>query len=439
MTGPSLVPPAGPPQPFDVCGPLPRGVTVLEASAGTGKTFTIAALAARYVADGVPLERLMLVTFTRMATGELRERVRSRLVSAELGLANILTGKAGAGDDEVLRHLAEASPDVVGERRRLLAAALADFDAATIDTTHGFCQRILSGLGVAGDVEPDLTFVEDLSDLVEEVVDDLYVLRFFRDGAPPFGRKEALAIAAAAIDHPLAVVEPEAAAYETAWAMRRRFALKVRQEVEVRKRRARVITYDDLLTRLAGAVSDTSARGEAACRRLRERYQVALVDEFQDTDPIQWKVMRRAFAESDEATLVLIGDPKQAIYSFRGADVYAYLDAARIAGTHATLGVNWRSDQGLVTAYDALFAGSRLGHPDIAYTKVRAAGAHQSSRLTGAPRPAPLRARVVHREDGVARTREGYVQVNAGRRRVAEDVAADLVALLSAGAELVRP
>ncbi|MGH9282261.1 MAG: UvrD-helicase domain-containing protein, partial [Acidimicrobiales bacterium] len=347
MTGPAVVPPAGPPRPFEVCGPLPRGVTVLEASAGTGKTFTIAALAARYVAEGVPLERLMLVTFTRMATGELRERVRSRLVSAELGLARILaggTGGDGDDDDEVLRHLADGSPDVVEERRRRLAAALADFDAATIDTTHGFCQRILSGLGVAGDVEPDLTFVEDLSDLVEEVVDDLYVLRFFKDGSPPFGRKEALAIAAAAIDHPLAVVEPEAAAYETAWAMRRRFALKVRQEVELRKRRARVITYDDLLTRLADAVSDTSTRGEAACRRLRERYQVALVDEFQDTDPIQWKVMRRAFAEGGEATLVLIGDPKQAIYSFRGADVYAYLEAARIAGTHATLGVNWRSD-----------------------------------------------------------------------------------------------
>ncbi len=58
--------------PFDVCGPLPSGVTVLEASAGTGKTFAIAALTARYVADGVPLERMLLVTFTRMATGELR-------------------------------------------------------------------------------------------------------------------------------------------------------------------------------------------------------------------------------------------------------------------------------------------------------------------------------------------------------------------------------
>ena len=71
---------------FDVCGPLPSGVTVLEASAGTGKTYTIAALAARYVAEGNALKELLLVTFTRMATGELRERVRERLVAVEEGL-----------------------------------------------------------------------------------------------------------------------------------------------------------------------------------------------------------------------------------------------------------------------------------------------------------------------------------------------------------------
>ena len=423
---------------FDVCGELPGpGVTVLEASAGTGKTFTIAALAARYVAEGVPLERLMLVTFTRMATGELRERVRGRLVSAELGLARVLAGGAGEGDDDLVRLLADGAKEEVALRRRRLAAALADFDAATIDTTHGFCQRILSGLGVAGDVERDVTFVEDLTDLVEEVVDDLYVQRFVAGGAPPFGRKEALSIAAAAVDHPSAVVEPESAAPESSWAMRRRFAHKVREVVERRKRKARVITYDDLLTRLAATLRADGGQGEAACQRLRDRYSVALVDEFQDTDPTQWEVMRLAFATGG-ATLVLIGDPKQAIYSFRGADVYAYLDAARIAGRRATLGVNWRSDQGLVEAYDALFGGSHLGHPRIDYAPVRAADPHQSSRLLDAPRPEPLRLRVLHRAGVRPLTREGYVQVNQGRRRVAEDVAADLVGLLNSKARIVR-
>ena len=135
---------------FDVCGPLPTGVTVLEASAGTGKTFTIAALAARYVAEGFALDQLLMVTFTRMATGELRERVRERLVGAE----RVLAGAAPA-DDGVLRLLADGPSETVARRRVHLARALADFDAATIATTHGFCQEVLGGLGIAGDVEPD--------------------------------------------------------------------------------------------------------------------------------------------------------------------------------------------------------------------------------------------------------------------------------------------
>ena len=97
---------------------------------------------------------------------------------------------------------------------------------------------------------------------------------------------------------------------------------------------------------------------------------------------------------------MLIGDPKQAIYAFRGADVYAYLEAARDGGRAApTLEVNWRSDQGLLDAYDALFGGARLGHEGIVYRSVRAADANRAPRLLGAPRPEPLRVRVVHRDD----------------------------------------
>ncbi len=77
------------PRSFDVCGELPTGMTLLQASAGTGKTFTIAALTTRYVAEGVlPIDRLLVITFTRMATGELRERVRERLVRAFDGLVD---------------------------------------------------------------------------------------------------------------------------------------------------------------------------------------------------------------------------------------------------------------------------------------------------------------------------------------------------------------
>ena len=169
---------------FDLCGPLPRGVTLLEASAGTGKTYAIAALVARLVAEGAAPAELLVVTFTRMATGELRERVRDRLVTAELGLERALAGVAPPAGDPVLGLLADGSEAEVAVRRRRLADAVSGFDAATIATTHGFCQNALAGLGVAGDVAHDVTFVEDLSDLVEEVVDDLYVRRFHRVALP---------------------------------------------------------------------------------------------------------------------------------------------------------------------------------------------------------------------------------------------------------------
>ncbi|MGI8594934.1 MAG: UvrD-helicase domain-containing protein, partial [Solirubrobacteraceae bacterium] len=218
--------------------------------------------------------------------------------------------------------------------------------------------------------------------------------------------------------------------------MRRRLALAVRDELERRKRRMAVMTYDDLLTRLDDAL--TGDGGAAAAERLRARYGVVLVDEFQDTDPVQWDIVRRAFGEGG-ATLVLIGDPKQAIYAFRGADVYAYLAAAQAADARATLDVNWRSDQGLIDAYDTMFGGAKLGHEGIVYRRVRAAPANQALRLSGAPRQAPLRIRVVQRDEpSVTLTRTGYASNGSAREHIAKDLAADLVELLSSGAEIER-
>ena len=420
--------------PFDVCGPLPSGVTVLEASAGTGKTYTIAALAARYVADGIPLEKILLVTFTRMATGELRERVRERLVSAERGLGRALAGAGPDDRDAVVRMLADGPSADVEKRHWRLGRALAGFDAATIATTHGFCQEVLGSLGVAGDVEPDAEFVEDVSELLADVVDDLYVRRFHGRDTPDFNRAEAMRIAWLAVSNPAAPIEPRNAPEESVAAMRVRLACAVRTELERRKRALGVMTYDDLLTRLDDTLAGPG--GTSAAARLSERYRVVLVDEFQDTDPVQWDIMRLAFAEAG-VTLVLIGDPKQAIYAFRGADVYAYLDAAQNAGARATLEVNWRSDQGLVDAYDALFAGARLGHEGIVYRTVRAADANRAPRLSGAPVDTPLRLRVVRRDEaGIKLTRGGFASNSSTREHIARDLAADLAELLSSGAQL---
>ncbi|MDQ6778995.1 MAG: UvrD-helicase domain-containing protein [Actinomycetota bacterium] len=419
---------------FDLRGTLPSGITVLEASAGTGKTFTIAALAARFIAEGRQLHELLLVTFTRMATGELRERVRERLVSTEQELARSLAGAPVTAADEVAALLASGPRAEVEVRRERLARAIANFDAATIATTHGFCQEVLAELGTLGDLEPDVTFAEDVDDLVEEVIDDLYVRRFHREGGAPFDCAEAGLIARMAIENPTAAVHPLTADEKSIPAMRRRLALAARDELERRKRSLAVMTYDDLLTRLRDVLA--GANGATAAARLQARYRVVLIDEFQDTDPVQWEIVERAFGDGG-VTLVLIADPKQAIYAFRGADVYAYLAAVKGAETRPTLRVNWRSDQALIDAHDALFGEARLGHEGIAYRKVRAAPANQMPRLLGAPSPAALRVRIVDRGDAsIKQTPGGFAQARSAREYVAKDVAADIVSLLSSGAEI---
>lgn len=409
---------------FDICGPLPSGITVLEASAGTGKTYTIAALAARYVAEGTPLQQLLLVTFTRMATGELRDRVRERLVSTERDLTEVLAGAPVSDLDAVTRLLATGEKEEVALRRDRLVRALADFDSATIATTHQFCQEVLGGLGVAGDLEPDAQLVEDVQDLIGEVVDDLYVRRYMKDeNAPVITRAEAVQIATDAIENPGAPIEPLDTSGGGLPAMRARLAAAARVEFEARKRGRSIITYDDLLTRLRDALR------RSGVERLRARYRVVLVDEFQDTDPIQWEILQRGFGGGG-VTLVLIGDPKQAIYAFRGADIYSYLEAKEAAAATETLDVNWRSDQGLIDAYDAMFGGAQLGDPRIKYLQVRAVDPDRRRELPGSP----LRMRVVDRSDpSITLTGKGYANLTSARHYVARDLAADIVRLLESG------
>jgi len=309
------------------------------------------------------------------------------------------------------------------------------FDAATITTTHGFCQEVVASLGVAGDAELDTVFVEDVSDLLGEVVDDLYVRRFAGGGDPPrISRAEALKIATLAVDNPAAPIQPVESEDQTTAAMRGRLARAVRRELDRRMRLGALMSYDDLLMRLDATLHGTS--GDEVVATLRRRFKIVLVDEFQDTDPVQWSIVHRAFGGGD-GTLVLIGDPKQAIYSFRGADVYAYLAAAEAAGTRATLQTNWRSDQGLLDAYDALFGRARLGHPGIVYRQVQAAAGNRAPRLTGAPVPAPLRVRILARERA-GLTTKGYAQARGAREAIACDLANDLVRLLSSGATVAE-
>ena len=435
---------------FDVCGPLPTGTTVLEASAGTGKTFTIAALTARYVAEGhARLDQLLLVTFGRMASNELRTRVRERLVSLEAALAKdtppgdapsegTLVGHAVADpDDAVARLLCEVDPAQRRVRRARVAQALTDFDTATIATTHEFCLQMLDGLGVLGDREPQAVFAEQIDGLTDEVATDVYLQRYAAIGQAPMRPEQARVVARAAVAAGQVRLVPSPAeltashgGYADA-AERVAYATAVRAEVERRKRAGRLFTYDDMLSRLRDTLADPRW-GEVAAARLRQRYRVVLVDEFQDTDPVQWEILDRAF--SGARTMVLIGDPKQAVYGFRGADVFSYLDAVGAAETVSTLDTNRRSDAALVAAFEALLGGAALGEEQIV---VRPVGAHHQTRRLTCPadpeRATPLRIRVWPHPAGAKPERVGTL-----RPAVRDDLVADVSRLLGGAVTLER-
>ena len=245
---------------------------------------------------------------------------------------------------------------------------------------------MLGSLGVAGDTDARARLVEDLDDLLAEVVSDLYLRAFAYDDADPaFSHAEAMAIARAAVGDPQAWLEPAGADATTTHGRRVAFATAVRTELDRRKRRLGILSYDDLLSQLADALADPDAPARA---RMRQRWQIVLVDEFQDTDPVQWQVLDRAF--SGHATMVLIGDPKQAIYAFRGGDVVTYLQAAGTAATQQTLDVNWRSDQPLLSAFQTVLRGAALGDERIVVHDVTAHHDEQPAGGRSPPRAVPV-------------------------------------------------
>ncbi|MFW0785045.1 UvrD-helicase domain-containing protein [Gordonia sp. CPCC 206044] len=410
---------------FDITAPLPHGTTVLEASAGTGKTYAIVGLAARFIADGVPIDKLLLVTFSRAATAELRERMRERVrdLVAALGAAS-----AHATDDPLVRHLGTGTVEEVSRRRERLTRALSDFDASTIATTHTFCNRMLEALGFLGERDLFYEIVEDVDDLVDEASLDLYLRGYAGVDDPDITPADATAIARDAVRQPAAVLAPSSGPDGVAArvAQRRvRFASRVREIVEERKRLSRLRTYDDLQMILYRIVTDP-AIGEDACARIRAAFEAVLVDEFQDTDPQQWEIVRRCF--HTHRTLVLVGDPKQSIYGFRGAEVLSYLQAVAHADALRVLGINRRSDGDLVKALGRLFDGAELGDPKIVVHDVDAA--RPGSRLNGLP---PVRLRAFPRRAFPVTGRSGFATVGAVRDRVIADVAADIAGLLGSG------
>ena len=197
--------------------------------------------------------------------------------------------------------------------------------------------------------------------------------------------------------------------------------------MERRKHRRGVLSYDDLLSRLADALEDDDA---PARERMRQRWKVVLVDEFQDTDPVQWDVLDRAF--TGHATLILIGDPKQAIYAFRGGDVVAYLRGRRHGCDPQDAGHQLAQRRATRRRAAEAEPRRRAGRPPD-HRPRRRRRTTRTAGWSGAPAPAPLRVRQLRAAD-FATGRDGTVRIDALREHIAVDLAADVARLLGSGA-----
>lgn len=412
---------------FDLGAPLPLGETVvLQASAGTGKTHAVATLAARAIAEGVvSLDQLMIITFSSASTRELRSRVRQRLVQLADALDQSVVGVESA--DPAWQAVIVNTPILEAAHR--IASALAGFDAAMICTTHQFCDRMLAELGILADHDPDAIPVENVDDLMEQAVSDEYLARYAHTPAVPFDHATALQIGKSAVDNPYLPLVPATAA--TALGQERKsFAVAVRDKVEHRKRQAGLYTFDDMQTRLLDALQHPVV-GAAARERVRHRFPLVLVDEFQDTDPVQWAILRASFATdepSSPTTVVLIGDPKQSIYGFRGAGVNAYLEAVRDRSPQ-DLRLNRRTTPELVHAVQTIFAGAQLGAPEITVGSVESLS-DASRLLVDGPWQHAMRLRV---QPGL------NIRSTNHARAVDGDLTSDIGDLLASGAELAGP
>ncbi len=421
---------------FSLSGPLPwQRTTAIEASAGTGKTYALSGLAVRYVAErGVPIDQLLVVTFTNAATAELRERVRSRLVDVVEGLATLAADEqviASTGADPVLVVLA-AQVDRRAEFLDRLRRAVLDFDAATISTIHGFCSQARSTMGVRFAGNADAVPGDAGSDVVASVCNDV-LIREALDPASTWLEQGLLsADGFATLVSTLRRLPDSVVATAIDDDVHRRLVTLVGEaatDVDRRMTATGSLSYDTLIT----SVRDELRDHPDVVAQMQARFQVALIDEFQDTDSAQWEIFSSVFGPDSHRTLVVVGDPKQAIYAFRGGDVHTYLEAVGSDGVDVLrLAENQRSDRAVVEAINALGDGHTLGSDRIVLERVRPTprldGRYLSTSGDGVPAPG-MQVRFVTAGSVDA----DKFDAAASKRRVVQDIVDVVLDLLDGG------
>jgi len=446
---------------LDLRGRSARGLSSVEASAGTGKTYALTALAVQgVVLDGTRSEQLLVATFTRAAAAELRGRIRAGLRAASLALRTVATtGEVPPGLEDWLDALCRDGggaddpppPPAEAERRAAAAAlALSTLDRATITTLHGFCQSALTQLGLRGGAA-GTGLTTDVARLRTDVVRDRLLALLDADPEAlrrpkgkgddvrletPYDVEQRIDQLVRAVLGSDAHVAPIGRSDVPVADVTARFTEDVVAELRARLEEDGQLTFDELVRRIDRTLADPHG-GALAARQLRERYRLVLVDEMQDTDAVQWRILERAFLADPDvlgppADVVIVGDPKQSIYRFRGADIDAYLDASALAGTEQrSLAHNWRSSGPLLDALDVLLRGARFGAARIAYRRVRP-GRPTEQRVTGTG--APLELRWIRRDGTLPLAKDGHRLLSGvGDARVLDDLADQGVAMLRDG------
>ncbi len=378
---------------FELTHPLPsREWLLLEASAGTGKTYSLTALVARYVAEeGLRADELLMVTFTRAAAAEMKQEVREQLLRA----LNAVNASDSEKLDPWLANLRDCSVDEQSLRRERLETAISNIDSATISTIHGFFQQALGDLGIrSGDAKTPAPAESDAV-VSQKVIRDVLVHRFAANALAldPTGSKDPMSVEGSVakvlkstssnLGAELAPAPDESPAGQ--WSS---IIQELRKAIKEERIAQGVVAFDDLIVDLVEKLDDPTL-GEEIIRVLRSRYRLVLIDEFQDTDTFQWRLFSKVFdlagVPDEFLALIVVGDPKQAIYRFRGADIDAYLKAAADGSmSKRQMTTNYRTDRPLVEALNAWLTGVTFGDEDIAYVPVTTPDNHANARLTGA-------------------------------------------------------
>ena len=380
-----------------------EGAHLVAASAGTGKTYNIQNIYARLIMEkGWRVSEIQVMTFTDAATKELRERLRTVLADVQLRLED--QPCPGKDAEDTLRRNERADKLVAAcqqktqmQKKAAIGLALLEFDSAAISTIHGFCSRALGRYAF----ETHTTFAPEIEDNK-----DAELSRRTLD----WWRKRAETTPADILPQlNLAILQNyvKKLGGKTDWKLvdcdektPNGFMLAQAAEIVEAYEHDRVNrqkqTYDDLLRSMRAALYNETY-GKQFAKSLRNTFHAALIDEFQDTDPVQYDIFKMVFLADPSVPVYFVGDPKQAIYAFRGGDIFTYREAAQNipAEKKYYLDTNFRSTPRLMDAVNAIFkdfnGGFTFGDSEIGYPLDIKATDKKALKVNGEDDPAPFR------------------------------------------------